>query len=190
MKEMESKIPAQPLGPIFFSSGGTLEEIFTELWPDNEFKIARKFGEDVFTLRINTSTPLDQAILSQIWNQFDQHADFVGTESSSSRTGNCLEVNSQAQLDTYGYIPSNGVLKRDESNKSEIELDGYTLSELARKLGQNRRLGAFYVQQKSTSSVYSFRLDASSMDTLKESLKAHGIVMKPCSRSISVYELR
>jgi hypothetical protein len=45
------------------NTGGTLGEIFTELWPEAEFKIARKFGEDIFTLRITTTDALDQTLL-------------------------------------------------------------------------------------------------------------------------------
>ncbi len=177
-------------GPGFVSTGGTLSEIFSELWPEIEFKISRKFGEDLYTLRINTSSPLDQSVLDQIWKQLDQRPEFVTNQTSQTQTGNCLQITSQAQLDKSLYTPKNGVLKKNESSKSRIILEGYTLEELAEKLSQEKRLGRFFSDQGKSTKVYSFSLDASSLDALREGLKSYGIELQTCNRTIFLYEMK
>jgi hypothetical protein len=177
-------------GPGFVSTGGTLSEIFSELWPEVEFKISRKFGEELYTLRINTSTPQDQSVLDQIWKQFDQRPEFVTSQTSQTQTGNCLQITSQDQLDKFLYTPKNGVLKKNESNKSRIILEGYTLEELVEKLSQEKRLGRFYIEKEKSAKVYSFTLDGSSLDVLRNGLKSYGIELQSCSRTIFIYEMK
>ncbi len=177
-------------GPSFVSTGGSLSEIFSELWPEVEFKISRKFGEELYTLRINTTSPLDQSILDQIWNQLDQRPEFVNSQTSQTQTGNCLQITSQAQLDKSLYTPKNGVLKKNESSKSRIILEGYTLEELAEKLSQEKRLGRFYTEQTKSTKAYSFSLDASSLDKLREGLKSYGVILQSCNRTIFIYQMK
>lgn len=177
-------------GPGFVSTGETLSEIFSELWPEVEFKISRKFGEELYTLRINTSTPLDQSVLDQIWKQLDQRPEFVTSQTSQSQTGNCLQITSQDQLDKFLYTPKNGVLKKNESNKSRIILKGYTLEELAEKLSKEKRLGRFYTEKAKSAKVYSFTLDGSSLDVLRNGLQSYGIALQSCKRAIFIYEMK
>lgn len=177
-------------GPGFVSTGGTLSEIFTELWPEIEFKISRKFGEDPYTLRINTTAPLDQLVLDQIWKQLDQRPEFAASQTSQTQTGNCLQITSQSQLDKSLYTPKNGVLKKNESNRTQIILEGYTLAELAEKLSQEKRLGRFFLEKEKSAKVYSFQLNASSVDTLSESLKNYGITFSSCTRTVFLYEIK
>ncbi|GMQ26307.1 hypothetical protein Aoki45_29890 [Algoriphagus sp. oki45] len=177
-------------GPGFVSTGGTLSEIFTELWPEVEFKISRKFGEELYTLRINTSADLDQSVLDQIWKQLDQRPEFVTSQTSQNQKGNCLQISSQDQLDKSLYTPKNGVLKKNESSKSRIILEGYTVEELAEKLSQEKRLGRFFFEQAKSAKVYSFSLDASSLDSLREGLKSYGVILQSCNRTVYMYEMK
>jgi hypothetical protein len=172
------------------NTGGTLGEIFTELWPEAEFKIARKFGEDIFTLRITTTDALDQTLLNQIWQQLDQQVESIATQSSSTQTGNCLDIIAMNQLDQYKYTPQNGILKRNESNRTQIKLDGYSLAELAEILTQEKRLGRFFVEKGKDGPTYSFQLNVSSVNTLRDSLRLYGITLKSCKRAVSLYELK
>ncbi|MHA7129894.1 hypothetical protein [Algoriphagus namhaensis] len=177
-------------GPGFVSTGGTLSEIFTELWPEAEFKISRKFGEELYTLRINTSADLDQSVLDQIWKQLDQRPEFVTSQTSQNQKGNCLQISSQDQLDKSLYTPKNGVLKKNESSKSRIILEGYSVEELAEKLSQEKRLGRFFFEEGKSTKVYSFRLDGSSLDSLREGLKSYGVILQSCNRTVYMYEMK
>lgn len=94
------------------------------------------------------------------------------------------------QLDQYKYTPQNGILKRNESNRTQIKLDGYSLAELAEILTQEKRLGRFFVEKGKDGPTYSFQLNVSSVNTLRDSLRLYGITLKSCKRAVSLYELK
>lgn len=177
-------------GPGFVSTGGSLEEIFTELWPEYTFNIAHSYAKEVFTLRINSKADLDKSTLDQLWGQLNQMSEFTATQSSENLRGHCLKIISQTQLNKSIYTPKGGVLKKDESRKSNLRLEGYSLSELAEKLSQIKQVGRFFFEKNKKLPVYSFRLNASSQDVLRESLTRHGLSFEPCTRTIPVYILK
>jgi hypothetical protein len=177
-------------GPGFAVAGGSLKEIFTKLWPDYEFKVSRKFDKNSYTLRVNYTTALDKSILDQIWNLLGQHKDFSATKSSVTLSGNCLNVISTQKLEQHVYIPKNGVIKKDESNRSQIHLDGYDLVSLVNKLNQYGQLGRFYFDQGKNKGSYSFRLNAKTLDTLRDALEPYGLSIQSCTRTIDSYELK
>jgi hypothetical protein len=94
------------------------------------------------------------------------------------------------QLDQYKYTPQKGILKRNESNRTQIKLDGYSLAELAEILTQEKRLGRFFVEKGKDGPTYSFQLNVSSVNTLRDSLRLYGITLKSCKRAVSLYELK
>lgn len=174
----------------FAVAGGSLKEIFTKLWPDYEFKVSRKFDKNSYTLRVNYTTALDKSILDQIWNLLGQHKDFSATISSVSLSGNCLKVISTQKLEQHVYIPKNGVIKKEESNRSHIHLDGYDLVSLANKFNQYGQLGRFYLDEDKNKGSYSFRLKVQTLDTLRESLEPYGLSFQSCTKTIVSYELK
>ncbi|MGY6558134.1 MAG: hypothetical protein ACXIT9_02515 [Nitritalea sp.] len=171
-------------------AGGSLEEIFSKLWPDYEFKVSRKFDKNSYTLRVNFANALDKSILDQIWNELNKMKEFTATQSSVNQSGNCIQVDSSQKLEKHAFSPKNGVLKIDESIRSQIHLDGYSLVDLANKLTQYRQLGRFYYDEGKNRGAYSFRLDGRSMATLRESLAEYGIDFKSCTKTIVSYELK
>lgn len=179
-------------GPGFYISGGTLEEIFVELWPDFDFKIARKYSEDLYTLRISTKGNLNESILDQIWNQISVNSQFTAIKSTKNQTGNCLQVRDPAQLSKYVYQPTNGVIKKDESKSGQIQLLGYSLKELAAKLSESKRLGKFFRDFDGVAyeNSYSFRLNSTSLDALRESLERYGLDFSSCTQEVLLYELK
>lgn len=176
-------------GAGFYISGGTLIEIFDELWPSYEFEIHRKFSNQYFRLEIKSTQDLDEQLLDDIWNSLGESKSFSSEMNSSLRKGSCLEIVDKSLLLRNKYTPINGVVKRDQSRGRNLDLEGYTVSDLVEKLNQSKAGRIFYEETQVNSATFSFRVDASNLSTISESLEAYGLQLEKCEKMIKTYSL-
>ncbi len=175
-------------GPKRYVSGGNLKEVFSGLFPSVEFKIGKQLLADSYRLEIAGFSEIDKEVLDKIWITLNEDKLFKAKMSSISIEGYCISIENQSILNSFTYVPKNGIKSVDNSKGKQINLSGYTLEDLINKLN-NEFKPVFFLESTSNSKSFNFNFSIASEQAILGALPTYGLKYFKCKRISNTYYL-
>ncbi|KEO75641.1 immunoglobulin domain-containing family protein [Anditalea andensis] len=186
-----TKISGQSSGEGFRQAIGELDNIFSQIWGDYQYRMDPQWkGKNFnFTLRFSEEEVVGDLfwkVAEVISRQSDIFIDLKGEETVYAQ---CLQVADQGLLASHIYQVKEGVEQSLNLSNAHLNTKGKTLLQLTEELNQVSASG-FYLYDGADIGKYSFELDISSPEKLRQSLSFYGISLEGCQMKTEVVEIK